>query len=87
MHAHPHHPRAHIPASRLHHAVQIPEAAVNTRVARFSFADLCSRPVGAGDYLAIAKRFHTVFLVGVPVLDTGVRINETRRFITLVDQL
>ena len=66
---------------------QVPEAADNSRVARFSFGDLCSRAVGAGDYLAIAKRFHTVFLTGVPVLDTGVRINETRRFITLVDQL
>mgnify|MGYP000146855020 CR=1 FL=1 len=29
-------------------------------VARFSFADLCAAPLGAGDYLEIARRFHTL---------------------------
>ena len=28
-------------------------------VARFAFADLCDKPLGAQDYLAVAKRFHS----------------------------
>ena len=55
-------------------------------LARFSFEELCARPLGAGDYLAIAHRFHTVFLEDVPVLSAAMR-NEARRFITLVDVL
>ncbi|MEO1693903.1 MAG: cell division protein ZapE, partial [Pseudomonadota bacterium] len=55
-------------------------------VARFRFADLCARPLGARDYLAIAKRFHTVFLDHVPQLGPEKR-NEARRFINLVDTL
>ena len=53
---------------------------------RFTFAALCEAPLGAGDYLAIAKRYHTVILAGVPKL-TGDKRNEARRFMTLVDQL
>ncbi|TGV79768.1 cell division protein ZapE, partial [Mesorhizobium sp. M00.F.Ca.ET.158.01.1.1] len=30
--------------------------------ARFSFSDLCEKPLGARDYLAIASRFSTVFI-------------------------
>lgn len=65
--------------------VHVPEAAQDSAVARFSFADLCSKPLGAADYMAVASSFHTVFIHDVPVLDTGTRVNETRRFITLVD--
>ncbi|MEO1397870.1 MAG: cell division protein ZapE, partial [Pseudomonadota bacterium] len=53
---------------------------------RTSFEALCGKPLGAGDYLALAGRFHTVFLEGVPVLDHG-RRNEAKRFIALVDTL
>jgi cell division protein ZapE len=56
------------------------------RVARFTFADLCNRPLGAADYLALTERFHTLFLEGVPVLVPN-RRNEARRFMTLVDAL
>ena len=35
--------------------------------ARFSFADLCQKPLGARDYLAIAARFSTIFIDHVPV--------------------
>ena len=56
------------------------------RVARFAFADLCNRPLGAADYLALTERFHTLFLDGVPIL-TPNRRNEARRFMTLVDAL
>lgn len=55
-------------------------------VARFGFAELCERPLGAEDYLAIATHFHTVVLSGVPALGPE-RRNEARRFMTLVDAL
>ncbi len=55
-------------------------------VARFAFAELCGTALGATDYAAIAKRFHTLVLDDVPVLD-DTRRNETQRFVTLVDTL
>ncbi|MDH3597104.1 MAG: cell division protein ZapE [Rhodospirillales bacterium] len=55
-------------------------------VACFSFAELCEAPLGAGDYLAIAGRYHAVILADVPVLNTD-RRNEARRFMTLIDAL
>lgn len=53
---------------------------------RGTFADLCEKPLGAGDYLALAARFHTLFLEAVPVMDHGDR-NAVKRFIALVDTL
>ncbi len=55
-------------------------------VARFSFADLCDNPLGAADYLAIAKKFNTLILSGIPYLKPS-RRNEARRFILLMDSL
>ena len=55
-------------------------------MARASFEALCGRPLGARDYLAIAERFHTLFLEAVPVLGHA-RRNEAKRFIALVDAL
>ncbi|MEA1071881.1 cell division protein ZapE [Sphingomonas sp. LY160] len=55
-------------------------------VAVFSFKKLCGAARGAADYLAIARRFHTVILVGIPVLTRENR-NEAARFVTLIDQL
>jgi len=37
-------------------------------VAVFSFRRLCGEARGAPDYLAIARHYHTVIIVGVPVL-------------------
>jgi cell division protein ZapE len=54
--------------------------------ARFSFDDLLKRPLGAQDYLALARRFHTLVLDRVPVMAEAER-NEAKRFITLVDTL
>ena len=55
-------------------------------VAVFSFKRLCGEPRGAADYLAIARRYHTVIIVGIPVMRQEMR-NEAARFVTLVDAL
>ncbi|MFZ2100880.1 MAG: cell division protein ZapE [Oricola sp.] len=60
--------------------------AVAMGAARFGFADLCEQPLGARDYLAIARNYHTVFVERVPVLREG-RRNEAKRFINLIDTL
>lgn len=64
--------------------VTVPAAARG--VARFHFDDLCRAALGAEDYLAIAGRYHTLVLDGVPAMDQAMR-NEARRFITLIDAL
>jgi len=64
--------------------LRVPAAAGG--LARFEFADLCNRALGAADYLALTERFHTLFLDHVPEL-TPDRRNEARRFMTLVDAL
>lgn len=66
------------------HKVRVPQAAMG--VARFSFAELCGQPLGAGDYLRIAHEFHTVILEHIPVMDHE-RRNEAKRFIILIDTL
>jgi cell division protein ZapE len=55
-------------------------------VAVFSFKRLCGEARGAADYLAIAQRFHTVIIVGIPVMSRSMR-NEAARFVTLIDAL
>ena len=55
-------------------------------VARSSFATLCGTALGAADYIALAQRYHTLFLTEVPQLSMSQR-DQARRFITLVDQL
>jgi cell division protein ZapE len=52
----------------------------------FSFRRLCGEPRGAADYLAIARRYHTVIIVGIPVMTADMR-NEAARFVTLIDAL
>lgn len=53
---------------------------------RTSFASLCGQALGAQDYLALAARFHTVFLDDIPRLEIS-RRNEAKRFVTLIDAL
>ena len=80
--------RAHVPACEL--AVQggrelhVPKCLKG--VAVFSFKRLCGEARGAADYLAIARRFHTIILVGIPRLGPENR-NEAARFVTLIDAL
>ncbi|MHB2267569.1 cell division protein ZapE [Aliihoeflea sp. PC F10.4] len=64
--------------------IPVPHAA--GRAARFDFADLCSRPLGARDYLAIAAEFDTILIDCVPKMEMD-RRNEAKRFILLVDTL
>jgi cell division protein ZapE len=54
--------------------------------ARMSFEDLCVAALGASDYLALAKRFETLLLDGVPIMGPEKR-NEAARFRTLIDAL
>jgi cell division protein ZapE len=55
-------------------------------VARFSFADLCEAPLGAGDYLRLARDYHTILVDHIPVMDFPDR-NAAKRFISLIDTL
>ena len=55
-------------------------------VARFDFETLCGRPLGPGDYLALAVHFHTLVLDRIPILEAD-NYDRARRFIILVDAL
>lgn len=55
-------------------------------VARFDFEYLCGRPVGAADYIAIARNYHTIFISDIPAMSMKIR-DKARRFITLIDEL
>lgn len=80
--------RAHVPSEELAihggRSIHVPKSLKG--VAVFSFKRLCAEARGASDYLAVARRFHTVIIVGVPVLGPENR-NEAARFVTLVDAL
>lgn len=55
-------------------------------LARATFAELCAAALGPQDYLAIAERFHTLFIEDVPILGPA-NHHEARRFVTLIDAL
>ncbi len=55
-------------------------------VARFSFADLCEKPLAASDYLRLAHDYHTIIVDRIPVMDYADR-NAAKRFIALIDTL
>ena len=64
--------------------IAVPETARGT--ARFSFADLCEQPLGAGDYQKIARSFHTLVVDDIPVI-AAERRDVARRLILLIDTL
>lgn len=66
------------------HALDVPRTA--GRVAWFSFADLCEKPLASVDYLALCERFDSFIIDHLPVLDDTKR-NEAKRFIALIDSL
>lgn len=55
-------------------------------VAVVSFKKICAEARGAADYLAIARHYHSVIMVGIPRLGPENR-NEAARFVTFIDAL
>jgi cell division protein ZapE len=55
-------------------------------IARFSFADLCEKPLAGSDYLRLAHDYHTILVDHIPVMDYPER-NAAKRLITLIDTL
>jgi cell division protein ZapE len=66
------------------HKVAIPAATKSA--ARFTFEELCAKPLGAADYMELAERYPTIFIDHVPELNYAKR-NEAKRFIILIDVL
>ncbi len=79
---------AHVPSGELElgggRTLHVPKSLKG--VAVFSFRRLCGENRGAADYLAIARAYHTVIVVGIPQMDAD-RRNEAIRFTKLVDAL
>jgi cell division protein ZapE len=79
---------AHVPSAELEvgggRTLHVPKSLKG--VAVFSFRRLCGEPRGAADYLAVARTYHTVIVVGIPVMGPEMR-NEAARFVTLIDAL
>lgn len=80
--------RAHVPTLELDvgggRTLHVPKALKG--VAVFSFKRLCGEARGASDYLAVARHFHAVIIVGIPRMGPENR-NEAARFVTLIDAL
>jgi predicted ATPase len=51
----------------------------------FEFVELCDRPIGNADFIAIAQNCSTIFLKNVPTFSINNR-NVLRRFINLVNK-
>ena len=61
-------------------------AAFSNGVARVAFWDLCGKPLGAADYLAVAEAVRVLILEDVPRLSRS-NFNEAKRFVILIDAL
>ncbi len=79
---------AHVPSAELDlgggRILHVPKSLKG--VAVFSFKRLCAEARGASDYLAVARAYHTVIIVGIPEMGPENR-NEAARFVTLIDAL
>lgn len=64
--------------------VELPD--YHNGVAKAKFYDLCGRPLGAADYLALADAVRVLILEDIPTLSRH-NFNEARRFVTLIDAL
>ena len=64
--------------------VEVPRFA--SGVGRASFWDLCAKPLGPADFLAIAEAVRVLILEDVPQLSAS-NYNEAKRFVTLIDAL
>jgi cell division protein ZapE len=63
-------------------SIRVPRAGGGA--ARFLFADLCEAPLGAADFVRLARTFHTVIVEDIPAIGVD-QLNEAKRFILLVD--
>ena len=64
--------------------VEVPRFA--NGVARATFWEMCARPLGPADYLAIAAAVRVLILEDIPQLSAS-NYNEAKRFVTLIDAL
>lgn len=80
--------RAHVPSETLQisegRTLTIPRALKG--VAVVSFKKICGEARGASDYLAMARKYHSIIMVGIPKLGPENR-NEAARFVTFIDAL
>lgn len=65
---------------------KVPIPATAAGVARFTFEDLCAKPLGPRDYLEIAAQYHTIMIDKIPMLSPE-NSNEAARFVSLIDAL
>ena len=65
-------------------AVDLPRYA--NGVGRATFWDLCAKPLGPADFLAIAAAVKVLILEDIPQLSSD-NYNEAKRFVTLIDAL
>lgn len=68
----------------LGHTLRVPCTCLG--VARFSFRDLFEKPLGAQDYLALVRHYHTIFVYDIPTMGRNDQ-NPALRFITFIDTL
>jgi cell division protein ZapE len=80
--------RIHVPSCELKvpggRTLHVPKSLKGVGV--FSFKRLCGEPRGAPDYLAIARAFHTVIIVGIPIMGPD-RRDQAARFKVLIAAL
>jgi cell division protein ZapE len=55
-------------------------------IGRATFWDLCAKPLGPADFLAIAEALRVLILEDIPQLSAA-NYNEAKRFVTLIDAL
>src|SRR5690606_26180487 len=64
--------------------VRIPK--FHNGASRAGFYDLCGKPLGPADYLALADAVRVLVLEDIPRLSRN-NFNEAKRFVTLIDAL
>jgi cell division protein ZapE len=65
-------------------AVELPRFA--NGIGRASFWEMCARPLGPADFLAIAHAVRVLILEDIPQMSSA-NYNEAKRFVTLIDAL
>ena len=53
-------------------------------IARFSFHELCERPLGPSDYIQLCNSFSTIFVDSIPKMSI-MQKNEARRLLSFID--